>query len=184
MASQKNQRVESIVVNTKTIAKIFGVSERRIRQMVEEDIIERVGHGRFNLLETISKYISYLKIHNDMDGANNKTRESLDYEKFLHERAKRELAEIELAQLKGQMHHSAEVEKVMTKMLADFRTRLLALPAKVAPRLIARDEISLIQDMIQIEIYEALSELSEYDPSMFGVVPEEEDEDEEGDQDE
>lgn len=58
------------------------------------------------------------------------------------------------------IHHASEVERVMTRMLSDFRAKLLALPSKVAPVLIARKEIAVIQDIFQKEIYEALQEFS------------------------
>lgn len=58
------------------------------------------------------------------------------------------------------MHHASEVERVMTRMLSDFRAKLLALLSKVAPVLIARKEIVVIQDIFQKEIYEALQEFS------------------------
>ena len=40
---------------------MFNLTERRVRQLVEEGVISRVGHGRFNLIETVSKYITFLK---------------------------------------------------------------------------------------------------------------------------
>lgn len=179
MATKKLQEIDSLVVNTKVMANIFGVTERRVRQMVEEEIIDRVGHGRYNLLDSVKKYIAFLRANNAAEEQTTKLKESLEYEKYLHERAKREMAELELARLKGQMHYSVEVEKVMNRMLADFRSKLLALPSKVAPMLIAREDISFIQDLLQKEIYEALQELSEYDPSMFGHAIQDDDEDEE-----
>lgn len=173
------QNIESVVVNTKTIASMFGLTDRRVRQLVDEGIIDRVGHGRFSLIDTVNRYVSHLKLSGEAGMDESQLQESLDYEKYLHEKAKREKAEIELAHIKGKMHHASEVEKVMNKMLSDFRAKLLALPSKVAPSLIARDEIAMIEKMIQKDIYEVLQELSEYDASMFADVSEDEDEEEE-----
>jgi len=168
--------VSTIVVNTDTIAKIFGLTSRRVRQLVEEGIIERVGHGRFQLIETTNKYITYLRLASENEDS---LEETLGYEKFLHERAKREKAELQLAHIKNQMHRSEDIEQVMNSMLSNFRARLLALPSKVAPSLVARENINMIEHLIQDEIYEALTELSEYSPSLFGVDPEEVEDDEE-----
>lgn len=155
------------MVNTKVLANIFGLTERRVRQLVEEGIINRISHGRYDLQDCLKKYIAFLRTAAtaEMDGG--EVKEKLDYEKFLHERAKREKAEIELAHIKGQMHHAADVEQVMNDMLGAFRAKLLALPAKVAPLLIAQNNLSAIQDILQSEIYEALNELSDYDPVLF-----------------
>lgn len=165
------------VVNTKTIAKMFGLHERRIRQLAEEGVIDRVGHGRFDLIETVNKYISFLRLSNDQLEENDVT-DSLEFEKYLHEKAKREKAEIELAHIKGRMHSSTEVEKVMNNMLASFRARILAIPSKTAPSLIARDEISQIEQIVEVQIHEALSELANYDPKLFMDAGDEEEEDE------
>lgn len=168
--------MDAVVVNTQAVAKMFGVTDRRVRQFVEEGIIERVGHGRFNVIDTVFKYVTHLRMSNDQLDESDVT-ESLEYEKYLHEKAKREKAEIELSHIKGQMHSASEVEKVMNNMLASFRAKMLALPTKVAPSLIARDDISQIEQLIEVQIHEALSELADYDPRLFAEAGEEEDED-------
>lgn len=184
MTLKANRNIDGMVVNTKVIANLFGLTDRRVRQLVEEEIIDKVGNGRYDLQDTLKKYIAFLRANNAADHDSNKTKESLEYEKYLHERAKREMAEMELAQLKGQLHHSSEVEKVMTKMLSDFRARLLGLPTKLAPQLIARSEIQIIQDLMQKELYESLQELSDYEPSMFGVATASDNENEGDEEDE
>lgn len=151
---------------------MFGVSDRRVRQFVEEGIIDRVGHGRFDLTDTVFRYVSHLRLSNDQLDENDIT-ESLDYEKYLHEKAKREKAEIELAHLKGNMHSASEVEIVMNDMLASFRAKMLALPTKVAPSLLVLEEVADIEKLIESQIHEALIELADYDPSRFKDVDEE-----------
>ncbi|AVK86006.1 hypothetical protein C3943_22170 [Lysinibacillus sp. B2A1] len=158
--------VNDLVVNTKAIAKMFNLTERRVRQLVEEGVISRVAHGRFDLIDTVSKYVTFLKL--SFDGIDeNDVAESLDYEKWLHEKAKREKAEIELAHIKKEMHRSEEVEKILNHMVMAFRSKMLSLPTKVAPRLINRDDPKLIEALLEENIHEALHELASYDPSMF-----------------
>lgn len=165
--SKKLKSIDGLVVNTKVLANIFGLTERRVRQLVEEGVIDRIGHGRYDLQDSLKKYIAFLRAAASAEVDSSKVKENLDYEKFLHERAKREKAELELAHIKGELHHSADVEKVMNDMLGAFRSKLLALPAKLAPLLIAQNTVATIQDMLQNEIYEALNELSDYDPILF-----------------
>lgn len=171
-------KMDGVVVNTVAIAKMFGVTDRRVRQFVEEGVIDRVGHGRFDVVDTVFKYVTHLRMSNDQLDQSDVT-ESLDYEKYLHEKAKREKAEIELAHIKGRMHSSTEVEKVMNNMLASFRSRILAIPSKTAPSLIARDDISQIEQLLEVQVHEALSELSNYDPKMFMDARDEEEEENE-----
>ena len=51
-------------------------------------------------------------------------------EKARHEKAKRELAELELQKRRNEVHDAADVELVMTDMLTNLRNQLLGLPLK------------------------------------------------------
>ena len=158
--------ISEIVVNTAAIAKMFNLTERRVRQLVEEGVISRAGYGRFDLIDTVSKYVTFLKLSSEGIDEND-VAESLDYEKWLHEKAKREKAEIELSHIKKEMHRSEEVEKVLNHMVMAFRSKALSLPTKVALMLINRDDSKHIEAILEQNIHEALHELASYDPSMF-----------------
>lgn len=178
MAGKTN--INDIVVNTAAIAKMFNLTERRVRQLVEEGVINRVAHGRFNLVDTVSKYVTFLKLSAEGMDENDVT-ESLEYEKWLHEKAKREKAEIELALLKNEVHRAEDVEKVLNHMLTAFRSKLLGLPTKLANRLINISDPKAIEVLIERDVHEALEELSEYDPSMFFEVTDDEEVEEDSD---
>ena len=46
--SAKVTDIDSLTVSAAVLGQIFGVSDRRIRQMAEEGIIVRVAKGRYN----------------------------------------------------------------------------------------------------------------------------------------
>lgn len=162
----KTKLDERTIVNTKALAKMFNMTERNVRYLVEEGIIARVNHGRYDLIDTVSRYITFLKMSNDgLDES--KVQESLEYEKWLHEKAKREKAEIELSHLKKEMHKADEVEKVLNHMLASFRSKMLALPSKAALLLASKDDPKEVEALLERDIYEALNELADYEPSLF-----------------
>jgi len=165
--------INDLVVNTTAIAKMFNLTERRVRQLVEEGIISRIGHGRFDLIDTVSKYVTFLKLSSEALDENDVS-ESLEYEKWLHEKAKREKAEIELANIKNEMHRSEDVEKVLNHMIMAFRSKMLSLPSKMAMILVNKNDPKLIEALIERDVHEALKELSEYDPSMFVEMTEDE----------
>ena len=151
----KTKLDERTIVNTKALAKMFNMTERNVRYLVEEEIIARVNHGRYDLIDTVSRYVTFLKMSNDgLDES--KVQESLEYEKWLHEKAKREKAEIELSHIKKEMHKADEVEKVLNHMLASFRSKMLALPSKAALFLASKDDPKEIEALLEREIYEAL----------------------------
>ncbi|ACA41247.1 hypothetical protein J2D69_15935 [Lysinibacillus sphaericus] len=164
----KTKLDEKTVVNTKSIAKMFNMTERNVRYLVEEGVISRVTHGRYDLIDTVSRYITFLKM--SFDGIDeSKVMESLDYEKWLHEKAKREKAEIELAHIKKEMHKADEVEKVQNHMVMAFRSKMLSLPSKVALQLVNKNDPKLIEAILERDIHEALSELAKYNPTQYFI---------------
>jgi phage terminase Nu1 subunit (DNA packaging protein) len=166
MEVKKTSNVDSVIVSTNTLANIFEITDRRVRQLVEEGVLEKVKNGRFELIPTVKRYITYLKTKTD---SKSETSVEIDYmsEKAKHEKAKREIAELELAEMKGTMHKAEDVEREMNDMLSAFRAKILSMPSKLAPVLIAQNEIAFIENLLQEEVYNALNELAEYDPALF-----------------
>jgi len=154
-------------VSTSVISDIFNVSTRRVRQLVEEGVIDRASNGTFELVPTVKKYILNLKLKDDSRAEGKTIEQQLEIEKIRNERAKADMAEMKLARMQGTMHDAIDVERVMTDMLSAMRAKLLGMPSKIAPVIVSQDEITIIQEIIRKNIYEALQELSEYDPEMF-----------------
>lgn len=144
--------------NTGELAKLLNITQRRVNQLAEEKIITRQPEGDFVLPEAIAEFYSF-KFQSD---------EAIDFmaEKALHEKAKRELAELELQKRRNEVHDAADVELVMTDMLTNLRSQLLGLPAKMAPQLANRDK-DFIDQALTDEIHARLTELSDYSLEMF-----------------
>lgn len=75
-----------------------------------------------------------------------------------------ELAELELRKAKGDLVASQDVLGAWTDVLGAMRGKLLALPTKTAPLIATETDIGIIQDLIEKQIHEALSELASYEP--------------------
>lgn len=144
--------------NTGELAKLLNITQRRVNQLAEEKIITRQPEGDFVLPEAIAEFYSF-KFQSD---------EAIDFmaEKALHEKAKRELAELELQKRRNEVHDAADVELVMTDMLTNLRSQLLGLPAKMAVQLANRDK-DYIDQTLTDEIHARLTEISDYSPEMF-----------------
>lgn len=144
--------------NTGELAKLLNITQRRVNQLAEEKIITRQPEGDFVLPEAIAEFYSF-KFQSD---------EAIDFmaEKALHEKAKRELAELELQKRRNEVHDAADVELVITDMLTNLRSQLLGLPAKMAPQLANRDK-DYIDQTLTDEIHARLTEISDYSPEMF-----------------
>ena len=155
---------EDQIVRAMDLAKMLGVSDRHIRDLANENVVKKTAQGKYLLLESVRGYIEYLKSRNDADI-------SLKDEK-IKEETKRiikdtEIKELKIKELKNQLHSADVIEKVMTDSLINMKGKLLSLSNKLAPQIIALDNLGEIQDVIQDGIFEALEELSEYNPEMF-----------------
>ena len=95
-----------------TIAKLFGVTERRVQQLTKEKVIPAAKQRpyMFDLLPTIQTYIRYLS-----DKANGKEGKSADTmqaesDKLRAEadlkQSKAKIAEMQLKELEGKMHRT------------------------------------------------------------------------------
>ena len=91
-------------------------------------------------------------------------------------KTKRLNEELDLAVKKGELHKSEDIEKVMTAMLINFKSRLSAIPAEEADKLAAMTDKAKIFLYLNDNIKEALNELSDFE----GMFKEEIKEDEEG----
>ena len=134
------------------LAKVLGVTQGRISQLLAEGIIgrdEESGRPRFH--ESIKNY--YLSKNASGAGVNFWT------EKALLERAKREMAELKLAQRKGELYIASEVEQELAEWLVEFRTKLLGLGHRLARQLEGKNATAICE-IIDAEITDCLEELS------------------------
>lgn len=165
---KKIDNVEKVTVSSTVLSNLFGLTTRRIRQLENEGVIQKIARGKYSLQDNIKSYITYIKASADLK--ENKTEAvKIDYdeEHALLERRKREKIELELAAMRGTMHYSEDVERVMNDMLSNFKAKILALPSRAAPRLITLSTIADIQEILQNEVLDALNEMSKYNPNDF-----------------
>lgn len=162
--ADKGLSENKFIVTTKEISEILGLSDRRIRQLVDENALVRIGHGKYDLAKSIQKYIDYQvsKFAGDVDDDLNKLKEET-----LWTRARRMKSEIEYKIMSGELHRSQDIEEVMNAMLAAFRSQLLAFPTKVAPKMVGQTEIMSVKEVMKKEIYELMEELADYNPDVF-----------------
>lgn len=159
--------------SSQVIAKIFGVSTRRVEQLKTEGVIRGQGKPtKYDLLPTIQAYIRYLS-----DKANGREKKEtdaqLETEKLTAEKrikmAKAEMAELELKELKGELHRADDVEAITTDHVMFVRSMLMALPGKLAVDLAAIQSAPEAADRIKREVYGILEQLADYryDPDEY-----------------
>ncbi|WP_198002997.1 hypothetical protein [Selenomonas sp. FOBRC9] len=156
---------KKITVSQTNFARAIGVTAGRVNQLIQEGVVlrdDKDARGGVYLVQSIRNYDA---LKNGNGGTND---DDPDYisEKAKHERVKRELSELRLAQNEASVYDARTVEMVMIEMLSNLRAQLLGLPAKLAPVMEGRSKDDIYQTLIA-EIEEKLSELSEYEPSLF-----------------
>lgn len=160
----KGRNLSEEVVLTHEIADIFGCSPRWVNQLTTSGLLKQVARGKYKLGEAIREYIAAIKLQAE---ESDEAETDLRAEQTMLTRANRKMAELELAVMNGKLHRSDDVQAIMNEMLVTFRSRLLAIPARLAPEITVTSDSNVAQQLIKGEIYDALSELSEYDPAQY-----------------
>lgn len=170
--------IKGVHYKADVIAQLFGVTVRRVQQLTQEGIITTVdvksatGRNvkRYELAPTIKKYIKYLS-----DKANNRNQKSTDLEdqklegEIRIKDARAQKLEMELQELRGEMHRSEDVEAVTNELVYSIRSMLLALPGRLAVDTCNAASPAEASDLIRQECYQILVELSDhqYDPDKY-----------------
>lgn len=172
-----------MVVNQKELAQCLGITSRRVRALREEGLFQSEENVRgYRLENCVQEYIEY-KVNAELGRSALISKEKVQAE---HEEVKRQISLLKLRKLRRELHEAADVEYYLTDMLLRFKNRLLALPSKMAMEVAGVNDINQIMQTIQKNLYDALEELSEYDPDEIDQTAgyDTEPDDEEGDEDE
>mgnify|MGYP000081826126 CR=1 FL=1 len=156
------------------IANFFNRSVRRIQQLTQDGVLPTVegpdGKRYYDLVMTIKRYIGYLQdeLAKKRNPLEEKEKQRLEAEIRLKE-AKAESANLELKELKGEMHRSEDVQAFTEDFAAVIRSMLLALPGMLAIDLAELDNPAEVSVRIEDEVNRILTHLSEYtyDPAFF-----------------
>ncbi len=146
----------------KVVAKYLDMTERNVRILRDKNIITESAPGLFDLARVIPQYIEYIR-----KGGTEEETADYNVERAKLVKAKRENEELELALKRKELHRTEDIEQVMTDTLIRFKTRLLAIPAKVSPILAKKTNQTEIFEIIKSATDEALEELADFD-GIFG----------------
>ncbi len=169
MAENPKQNLQPAAV----IARIYGSDVRRIQQLNSAGVIK--GQGRpamYDLLPTVQALFEYQRkiIQGKEKSA---VTGQLEAEKLGAEKrikvAKAEMAELELQEMRGELHRASDVEAITTDHVLYLRSMLMALPGKLAVDVAAISSAPECADRIKREIYAVLDSLANYryDPEEY-----------------
>jgi phage terminase Nu1 subunit (DNA packaging protein) len=162
-------------VDTHVIAQLFNITERRVQQLVKESVLGATtvkGNLRFDFVIATQQYIKHLtelaKNKSGKQAMSELERQKLEAE-VKYKDAKAAILELEQKELEGLMHHSDDVEAMITDLIMTVRAMILGMPGRLAVDLAAMSHPAEIQIRIRSEgnsILEALTHY-EYDPEVY-----------------
>lgn len=140
---------------SKVVADWLAVTPRRVRQLRDEGVLVEKAPGLYDLQSSVVRYISFLR-----KGSGNA---NLNDERAMLTRAKREAAEMENDERRGNLHRTADIEKGLAALCLNMRGRFSGLPAKLSGELAQMSGNQAgIHDKLKAAIDETLEELSRF----------------------
>jgi phage terminase Nu1 subunit (DNA packaging protein) len=139
-------------VSGKTLALLWGVSDRMVRELAQRGIAVRAGQGKYDLEQSCRNYAESLR----KAAAGRQQSETLTPQLRL-KLAQAMLAELDLAERQGKLESREDNERKAINLVTDARKMLLAVPTRVGHRM-ALDRHGL--QVIEEEITQALTALS------------------------
>lgn len=158
-------------IDTTQLSKLFDITPRHIQRLTVDGVLIRARdddgkelRGRFEVFANVRAYVKYLREAAKLDDASESKYVRLRNEKM---GAESRVAVLKLGLMEKSLHHSRDVEFVITNMITACRARLLAIPSRISHQLVGKKSFKDIYKVIYDEIVLALKELSDYDANTF-----------------
>lgn len=151
----------------KVVADWLALTQKRVKQLRDMGVLIEKSPGLYDLRASVLRYVNYVRRGKRAD---------LQDERALLAKAKRETAEMDNALRRGELHKTEELENGIKTILLNFRSRILVLPAKEAPKLaqLGGDQ-GKIFDELDRAVCELLEQLKRFDLAL--ILSDGEDED-------
>lgn len=143
-----------------TICKLLMLTERRVQQLAKEKVLVKVSSGKYDLVASIQGYIKYIR--DDRLRVADDSPSSIDAIRKEKLQVELDNAKIDLLIKRQEYAPISAFEEVLNNIFSVFRSRLLGMPSKLAPRLAGQDK-KKAKDLLNKAVREALDELSATD---------------------
>jgi len=148
----------------------LNLGSRRIQQLAKEGL-PRPERGVYDIIESFRWYVRYLQRKlieraqpddEDGDAGGPVTSAAATRHKMLS--IESELKQIELAEKREQLVSIEKVNKDLAAIVVEIRTRILALPPRLAAEVLGETDLAIAQVKVDRSLKGALDVLSQYDP--------------------
>ncbi|MBY8974641.1 terminase small subunit [Rhodobacteraceae bacterium NNCM2] len=161
------RKTDNRLVSKTDLASIMGVATQTLDQWLNRGMpyVSKPGAGSgkayvFDLGQVISWRLEYERSQLNAAGAD----VDLSEAKRRKAAAEATLAEMALAEAEGRLLKAEDVDAMVIGFVTVAKTRLLAMPSKLAPTLATLTEPGECEAEVKQEVYDALRELSSMEP--------------------
>jgi hypothetical protein len=165
-----SKRVPTWIGKIDECARELNLGNRRVQILANEGL-PRAERGVYDIVGCFRWYVRYLQrklveraLPEDGDGGGPATSSSATRHKMLSIEA--ELKQIELAEKREQVVSIEKVQKDLEAIVVEIRTRILALPPRLAAEVLGETDLAVSQVKIDRSLKGALDVLSQFDPDV------------------
>ena len=155
-------------VSTTELACVLGITGRRIRQLAEDGDLDKAGPGRFNLCESVQRYIR-LQSKSSLSEEDIKLEKTKKTADVTLKASKARIAKMEADELQGKMHRAEDVAAMTEDLVFTIRSSLNAMPGRLAVDVAAVSSPAEAAEVIRREVHKVMRELAgyHYDPEKY-----------------
>ena len=144
-------------VKVATIATVLGISNARVQQLAADGVLPRAGVGLYDIPACVQAFVRHKLVKAK---ASDVTVHSLMAERSRLTKIKADAAEVEARKLAGELVPAADIETAWLAVAGAVRSRLLAIPSRTAPRIVALKTPTEAQALLRKEINAALAAIA------------------------
>ncbi len=143
------------VVGQSTLAKLFGISERAVRDLAKDGTIQRTGRGAYILTASVQAYCARLRDTAAGRGGESSTN-TLTAERARLAREQAEGQAMKNAALRRDLVPAADVQREWTDILRTVRAGLMAVPNRVQQNLshLSAHDVAVIDREVRAALVE------------------------------
>ena len=132
---------------------LFGVTERRIQQLVEEGVVVRLAHGKYALRESITSYVTYLR----ESMQNQPVSDAEKVQRLRHAKYKADMAELDLRERTGELVNRKQERRLAFVLARNLRAAMEHMAVRLAPVMAAESDQHKTHNLMMAEVKSALT---------------------------
>ena len=155
------------------LAKLFGLTERRVQQLAEDEIAERISRGKYKFIPSLKNYIESLKsAYGEIEDEDGNIKQ-VDLNEL---KIKKQIGLIDIQtrdrklkyrKTKGELYEAKDVENVWARNIGICKAKLINIAPRLAPILKGEEDSKIIEQKIDFEVTQALESMADINVDDF-----------------